>query len=150
MLSIHTDEHFMREAYRQAQRAFDAGEVPIGAVVVCDYRIIGKGYNQTELLQDPTAHAEMLAITAATEYLGSKYLQDCSLFVTIEPCPMCAGALRWAQMGRVVFGAAEPKTGFSRHQPSLLHPKTLLSAQVMEAECAALMQEFFQQRRAGK
>jgi tRNA(adenine34) deaminase len=147
MFSIHTDEHFMRQALQQAERAFAEGEVPIGAVVVCDYRIIGKGYNQTERLQDPTAHAEMIAITAACEYLGHKYLQDCTLFVTIEPCPMCAGALRWAQVRKVVYGAAEPKFGHSRHVPSLLHPKTEVLGGIMQNECAELMKEFFRTRR---
>lgn len=147
MLSIHTDEHFMRQALLQAEQAYEEGEVPIGAVVVCDFRIIGKGYNQTERLQDPTAHAEMIAITAACEYLGHKYLQDCTLFVTIEPCPMCAGALRWAQVSKIVFGATEPKFGHSRHVPSLLHPKTEVLGGLMETECALLMKEFFQSRR---
>ena len=147
MLSIHTDEHFMRQAWLLAQQAMEDNEVPIGAVVVCDYRIIGRGYNQTERLQDPTAHAEMIAITAACEYLGSKYLQDCSLFVTIEPCVMCAGAIRWAQIDKLVFGAQEPKTGFSRHQPGLLHPKTQIVSGIMEDDCRALMQDFFRKKR---
>ncbi|MEM7371484.1 MAG: nucleoside deaminase [Bacteroidota bacterium] len=147
MLSIHTDEHFMRQALNEAAKAFDAGEVPIGAVVVSNYRIIGRGYNQTEQLQDPTAHAEMIAITAACDYMGAKYLQDCSLFVTIEPCPMCAGAIRWAQISRLVFGASEPKTGFHRHEPSLLHPKTEIVSGTLETAAAELMREFFQQRR---
>lgn len=147
MLSIHTDEHFMRQAFLLAERAFEEGEVPIGAVVVSNFKIIGKGYNQTERLQDPTAHAEMIAITAACEYLGSKYLNDCTLFVTIEPCPMCAGALRWAQFERVVYGAPEPKTGFSNHIPSLLHPKTQILPGIMEYECRGIMQEFFRKKR---
>ena len=147
MLSIHTDEHFMRQAWLLAQQAMEDNEVPIGAVVVCDYRIIGRGYNQTERLQDPTAHAEMIAITAACEYLGSKYLQDCSLFVTIEPCVMCAGAIRWAQIDKLVFGAQEPKTGFSRHQPGLLHPKTQIVSGIMEDDCRALMKDFFRKKR---
>ncbi|MCB0843316.1 MAG: nucleoside deaminase [Bacteroidetes bacterium] len=144
---MHTDEHFMRQAWLLAQQAMEDNEVPIGAVVVCDYRIIGRGYNQTERLQDPTAHAEMIAITAACEYLGSKYLQDCSLFVTIEPCVMCAGAIRWAQIDKLVFGAQEPKTGFSRHQPGLLHPKTQIVSGIMEDDCRALMQDFFRKKR---
>ncbi|GAB4404080.1 MAG: nucleoside deaminase [Bacteroidia bacterium] len=147
MLSIHSDDHFMRQALLLARQAFDEGEIPIGAVVVSQYRIIGKGYNQTERLQDPTAHAEMIAITAACEYLSHKYLRDCTLFVTVEPCPMCAGALRWAQTGRVVYGTVEPKTGFSRHEPGLLHPKTQLTRGVLAEECSILMQAFFRERR---
>ena len=142
-----TDEYYMRAALREAQRAMEDDEVPIGAVVVCNGQIIGKGYNQTERLQDPTAHAEMLAITAACSYLGSKYLPDCAIFVTVEPCVMCAGALRWAQLSRVVFGASEPKTGFSRFGQELLHPKTLLTQGVLDDECMQLMQEFFQRKR---
>ena len=137
----------MQQALRLAEEAFAQDEVPIGAVVVSDYRIIGKGYNQTERLQDPTAHAEMIAITAACESLGSKYLQDCSLFVTVEPCSMCAGALKWAQVSRVVFGAYEPKTGFSQHQPGLLHHKTLITGGLLAAESSELMQQFFRQKR---
>lgn len=147
MLSIHTDEHFMRQALNEAAKAFDSGEVPIGAVVVSNYRIIGRGYNQTEQLQDPTAHAEMIAITAACDYMGAKYLPDCTLFVTIEPCPMCAGAIRWAQISQLVYGASEPKTGFSRHQPSLLHPKTQIVSGVLDTAAAELMREFFQRKR---
>lgn len=137
----------MRQAFRMAERAFEEEETPIGAVVVSNLRIIGKGYNQTERLQDPTAHAEILAITAACEHLNSKYLSDCTLFVTIEPCPMCAGALRWAQFARVVYAAPEPKSGFTRYSPGLLHPRTEFSSGVMEAECAGLMQEFFRKKR---
>jgi tRNA(adenine34) deaminase len=141
------DDYYMRVALRQAERAFEEDEVPIGAVVACEGQIIGKGYNQTERLQDPTAHAEMLAITAACSYLGSKYLQDCVLYVTVEPCLMCAGALRWAQLSRVVVGAPEPKTGFLRLEADILHPKTLLSKGVLEEECVALMKEFFRKKR---
>lgn len=147
MLSIHTDEHFMRQAYLLAQRAYEEGEVPIGAVVVSNYQIIGKGYNQVERLQDPTAHAEMLAITAACEYMHSKYLPECSLFVTIEPCVMCAGALAWSQIAKVVFGAYEPKHGFSRFEGRMLHPRTFVSGGIMAAECEALMKDFFRVRR---
>jgi tRNA(adenine34) deaminase len=147
MFSIHTDEHFMRQAYLLAEQAFEEDEIPIGAVVVSNHRIIGRGYNQTEKLQDPTAHAEMIALTAACEYLGSKYLQDCSLFVTIEPCPMCAGALRWAQFDRIVYGAKEPKYGYTRHQPSLVHPRTQVEGGIMADECAELMQRFFALKR---
>ena len=142
-----TDDHFMRQALLQAERAYEENEVPIGAVIVSEHMIIGRGYNQTERLQDPTAHAEVLAITAACDYLGSRILKDCTLFVTVEPCPMCAGALKWAQIWRVVYGASEPKSGFSLHSPSLLHPKTQISRGVMEHECSALMQDFFRRRR---
>lgn len=137
----------MHQALLQAEQAFEEEEVPIGAVVVANYRIIGKGYNQTERLQDPTAHAEMIAITAACEYLGSKYLTDCSLFVTIEPCPMCAGALKWAQISRIVYGAREPKYGSGHYQPSLYHPKTTISGGVLAQQASSLMKAFFAQRR---
>lgn len=137
----------MRQAYLLAQRAFEEEEVPIGAVIVSNFQIIGKGYNQTERLQDPTAHAEMLAITAACDFLQSKYLQDCTLFVTVEPCVMCAGAIKWAQLSRIVYACGEEKSGYTRHQPLLIHPKTQVSQGVMEFECAELMREFFQQKR---
>lgn len=148
MLSIHTDDHFMRQAFLLAQQAYEEGEVPIGAVVVSNYQIIGKGYNQVERLNDPTAHAEMLALTAACEYLGSKFLPDCSLFVTVEPCPMCAGAIHWARFGRLIYGAPEPKYGFQRLSPSLLHPRTQLVRGVRAEEAQALMRSFFQQKRS--
>lgn len=138
-----SDERFMREALREAREALADGEIPIGAVVVCRGRIIGKGHNQTETLHDPTAHAEMIAITAATEALGGKYLQDCSLYVTVEPCPMCAGALAWAQTGRVVWGADDPKRGNSLYSPSLFHPKTEIVSGVLASECSELMTTFF-------
>lgn len=147
MLSVQTDEYFMRQALQLAERAAEEGEVPIGAVVVSQFRIIGKGYNQTERLQDPTAHAEMVAITAACESLGSKYLPDCTLFVTVEPCPMCAGAIRWAQLSRVVYGTSEEKFGHTRYTPGLLHPKTEVATGVLAVEAAALMRDFFRQRR---
>ena len=137
----------MRQAFMLAERAFEEDEVPIGAVVVSNFQIIGKGYNQTERLQDPTAHAEMLAITAACDFLQSKYLRDCTLFVTGEPCVMCAGAIKWAQLSRIVYAAREEKSGFSRHQPLLIHPKTQVSQGVMEYECAELMTKFFQKKR---
>ncbi len=147
MLSIHSDEHFMRQAYLLAERALEEQEIPIGAVIVSEYQIIGKGYNQTERLQDPTAHAEMIAITAACDYLGFKYLQNCTLYVTIEPCAMCAAALRWSQLDRLVYAAKEPKVGFSNYQPSLLHPRTLISSGIMREECGELMREFFADKR---
>ncbi len=147
MLAVQSDEYFMRQALNLAEQAFEEDEVPIGAVVVSNYRIIGKGYNQTERLLDPTAHAEMLALTAACNFLGSKYLKDCTLYVTVEPCPMCAAALRWSQIGRIVFGAEEPKHGYRRHQPLLLHPKTLVKGGLFEETAAELMRSFFQKKR---
>ncbi|MGI4834821.1 MAG: nucleoside deaminase [Janthinobacterium lividum] len=142
-----TDEYFMRQALGEARRARAAGEIPIGAVVVLAGDIIGRGYNQTEQLRDVTAHAEMLAITAAANRLGNKYLTHCTLYVTVEPCVMCAGASAWAQVGRLVFGAAEPRTGYRRHALGLLHPRTQALGGVCADECAALMQEFFAQKR---
>ena len=138
---------YMREALREAGYAAEEDEVPIGAVVVCRGRIIGKGHNMTERLGDPTAHAEMIAITAATEAMGGKYLNDCILYVTVEPCPMCAGALSWSQIGKVVYGAADPKRGFSLFSPSLMHPKTEVSGGVLAEECSSLVREFFKGRR---
>ncbi|WP_242927944.1 nucleoside deaminase [Pontibacter vulgaris] len=145
-LSLYSDEYFMQEAYRQAQYAFEEGEIPIGAVVVCNNRIIAKAYNQTEKLNDVTAHAEMLALTAAANYLGNKYLSDCTLYVTVEPCIMCAGASYWAQLKRVVFGTAEPKRGY-RKAGNLLHPKTEMASGILAAECAELMASFFARKR---
>jgi tRNA(adenine34) deaminase len=146
-LNAPSDEHWMQQALKEAQRAYAEEEVPIGAVVVAGGRIIGRGYNQTERLKDPTAHAEMLAITAACEHLGAKYLKDCTLYVTIEPCPMCAGALGWAQITRVVYGAAEPRVGYTRKAPQVLHPRTEVTRGVLAEDCAALMQAFFLARR---
>ncbi len=132
---------YMREALREAGYAAQEEEVPIGAVVVCRGRIIGKGHNMTERLGDPTAHAEMIAITAATEATGGKYLNDCTLYVTVEPCPMCAGALAWSQIGKVVYGAADPKRGFSLFSPSLMHPKTVVVGGVLAEECSSLVRD---------
>ena len=137
----------MREALREAGFAAEEDEVPIGAVIVCHGKIIGKGRNMTERLGDPTAHAEMIAITAATEALGGKYLNDCTLYVTVEPCPMCAGALAWSQIGRVVYGASDPKRGFSLFSPSLMHPKTEVMGGVLEEECGRIVTEFFRNKR---
>ena len=145
--SFFTDEYFMREALKQARMAFDDGEVPIGAVLVSNNRVIGRGYNQVERLKDATAHAEMIAITAASQFLGSKYLNDCTLYVTIELCPMCAGAARWTQVGRIVYGAQEPKAGFSRFGKELLHPKTEIISGVLHTEAATLMTDFFREKR---
>ena len=147
MLSVNTDEHYMREAIRQAQYAFEEGEIPVGAVVVSGNKIIARAYNQTELLNDVTAHAEMLALTAAANYLGGKYLSDCTLYVTLEPCNMCAGALYWGQLNRLVFGASDEKRGYSRIQPSLLHPKTEVVRGVMKQECSSLIDDFFRRLR---
>ena len=141
------DEKYMLEALKEARAAFNEDEIPVGAVVVCKGRIIGKGHNMTETLHDPTAHAEMIAITAATEALGGKYLTDCTLYVTVEPCPMCAAALSWAQAGRIVFGAADPKRGYSLFAPSLLHPRTEVRSGVLTEECSALMKDFFAGKR---
>ena len=137
----------MRDAMREAQMAAAEDEVPIGAVIVCRGRIIGKGHNMTERLNDPTAHAEMIAITAATEAMGGKYLNDCTLYVTVEPCPMCAGALAWSQIGRVVYGSSDPKRGFSMFTPSLMHPKTEVVSGVLGEECGSLVTEFFRNKR---
>ncbi|HRH37694.1 MAG TPA: nucleoside deaminase [Flavobacteriales bacterium] len=148
MITANGDEHFMRQALKEAEQAFKADEVPVGAVIVCGDRIIARAHNLTERLNDVTAHAEMQAITAAAENLGGKYLKDCALFVTLEPCPMCAGALHWSQVGRVVFGAFDEKSGYRRIGSKLLHPKTTVVGGVLEAECADLMKAFFKKKRA--
>ena len=142
-----TDEYYMQRALEQARLAFDKDEVPVGAVVVCRDRIIARAHNLTETLNDVTAHAEMQAITAAANALGGKYLDTCTLYVTVEPCVMCAGALGWAQTGRVVYGAAGPRRGFSAFAPQALHPKTLLTAGVLADECGELMKRFFKKKR---
>ena len=141
------DEIFMREALKEAMYAAEENEVPIGAVIVCKGRIIGKGHNMTERLNDPTAHAEMIAITAATEAMGGKYLNDCTLYVTVEPCPMCAGAIAWAQTGKVVYGASDPKRGFSMFSPSLMHPKTEVVSGILAEECGSHVTDFFKNKR---
>lgn len=142
-----TDEDYMRKALEQAREAFERDEVPVGAVVVCRDRIIARAYNLTETLHDVTAHAEMQAITAAADALNGKYLDVCTLYVTVEPCVMCAGALGWSQVGRIVYGAADPKRGYSTFAPEALHPKTEVTAGVLEAECAELMKAFFKKKR---
>lgn len=147
MLAVNTDEQYMREALRQAQYAFDEGEIPVGAVVVSGNKIIARAYNQTERLNDVTAHAEMLALTAAANYLGGKYLSDCTLYVTLEPCNMCAGALYWGQLKKLVFAAADEKRGYSRMVPGLLHPKTEVVRGIMQAESKALVDAFFRKLR---
>lgn len=147
MLEAPNHEHFMRMALKEAQRAYDDNEVPIGAVIVADGRIIARGYNLTERLNDPTAHAEMQAITAGTEFLGGKYLRDCTLYVTIEPCPMCAGALYWSQITRIVYGAKDEKRGYSTLSDKLLHPKTEVISGILAEECGKLMSDFFKKLR---
>jgi len=140
---INPDEYFMKQALAEAQRAGERDEVPIGAVIVCQGRIIARGHNLTETLTDVTAHAEMQAITAAAQFLGGKYLTDCTLYVTIEPCAMCAGALGWSQISRIVYGAADEKRGFMRFAPNVLHPKTEVVSGVLEEECSKLVKDFF-------
>jgi len=147
MLSIHGDEHFMRQALREAAAAFDKGEIPVGAVIVSRNRIIARAHNLTEQLHDVTAHAEMLALTAAANHLGSKYLNDCTLYVTLEPCIMCAGALYWGQIDRLVYGAADDKRGFMHVGKSLLHPRTKVEYGVLQEESRQLLQTFFARRR---
>lgn len=146
-MTMTTDERYMRKALEEARRAFDADEIPVGAVVVCGDQIIARGHNLTEMLHDVTAHAEMQAITAAAEYLGGKYLDVCTLYVTVEPCIMCAGAIGWSQLGRLVYGASDPKRGYSFFAPKALHPKTKVVSGVLEEECAALMKDFFLRKR---
>ncbi|HRF79724.1 MAG TPA: nucleoside deaminase [Flavobacteriales bacterium] len=143
-----SDEHYMRQALKEAEQAFKADEVPVGVVVVWKDRIIARGHNLTERLNDVTAHAEMQSITAAAEHVGGKYLKDCTLYVTLEPCVMCAGALHWAQLGRLVFGAFDEKAGYRRIGAALLHPKTQVVGGVLEAECADLIKAFFKRKRA--
>ena len=141
------DIRFMRLALSEAKMAAEQGEIPIGAVVVCRGQIIGRGHNLTEMLRDVTAHAEMQAITAAAETLGGKYLTDCTLYVTIEPCVMCAGALGWSQISRIVYGASDPRRGYSRIAPDALHPRTEVVSGVLEEECRQLMVDFFKNKR---
>lgn len=141
------DESFMRKALVEAERAFQEGEIPVGAVVVCRGQIISRAHNMTETLTDVTAHAEMQAITSAANTLGGKYLSDCTLYVTVEPCPMCAGALGWSQIRRIVYGAADEKRGYRKYAPDVLHPKATVTGGVLEEECRRLMQDFFRRKR---
>ena len=141
------DTYFMRQALIEAQKAFNEDEVPVGAVIVANNRIIVRAHNLVETLNDVTAHAEMQAITAAANVLGGKYLTGCTLFVTIEPCPMCAGALGWSQLSRIVYGAGDEKRGFSKFAANVLHPKTTVSSGILDEECAALMKKFFERKR---
>jgi tRNA(adenine34) deaminase len=147
MLSPFNDEYFMKQAFLEAQKAFEADEVPVGAVIVCKNQIIARGHNLTEQLTDVTAHAEIQAITAAAQYLGAKYLKECTLFVTLEPCCMCAGALYWSQIDRVVFAARDAKRGAGATGTSLYHPATIVENGIMEAECSHLLKEFFAKKR---
>lgn len=144
---IFSDAYFMRKALDLAHQAFEEDEVPIGAIVVSDKRVIGKGYNQTEKLLDVTAHAEMLAITSAAQYMNSKFLDECTLYVTVEPCVMCGGALKWARFGRVVYGTSEPKFGYSTVSDQILYHKTEVVRGVLAEECAAIMKQFFAEKR---
>ena len=146
-MELFNDEYFMQLALQEAQQAFQEGEVPVGAVVVSQNRIIARTHNLTETLTDVTAHAEMQAITAAANLLGGKYLNECTLYVTVEPCVMCAGAIAWAQTGRLVFGAEDEKRGYQRYAPHALHPKTVVVKGVLGDECAALMKNFFAGKR---
>jgi tRNA(adenine34) deaminase len=147
MLDPFGDEYFMKKALDEARDAFDKGEVPVGAVVVSQNRIIARAHNLTELLNDVTAHAEMQAITSAANTIGGKYLTDCTLYVTVEPCVMCAGALGWSQISRVVYGTTDEKRGFKKIAPHALHPKTEVVSGVLESECTLLMKEFFSGKR---
>jgi tRNA(adenine34) deaminase len=146
-LTVNTPGGYMLQALKQAQIAFDRGEVPVGAVIVCGDRIVAKAHNQVELLNDPTAHAEMLAITAATDAVGRKYLSECTLYVTLEPCPMCAGALYWAQLAGLCYGAPDAKRGFTTVEKNLLHPTTEVTRGLLSRECGDLMKKFFEELR---
>jgi tRNA(adenine34) deaminase len=146
-MEIFTDEYFMKRALKEAERAFDLGEVPIGALVVCEDQIIARAHNLSEQLHDFTAHAEMQAYTSASNYLGNKYLNDCTLYVTLEPCVMCAGAALWTRIGRIVFAAYDEKNGFTKLKENILHPKTEVKGGVLGEESAALLKLFFKERR---
>lgn len=144
-----TSEEYMRKALEEAKIAAEEEEIPVGAVVVCRGKIIARAHNQTECLNDITAHAEMIAITMAASFLGGKYLNECTLYVTLEPCTMCAGALAWAQLGELVIGAPDPQRGYSRLNPSVLHPRTKVVSGVLAEECSSLVKQFFRDRRPG-
>ncbi len=147
MIEPFSDEYFMKKAFSEALLAFDKGEVPVGAIVVSRQKIIARAHNLTETLNDVTAHAEMQAITAAANLLGGKYLNDCTLYITLEPCVMCAGAMGWAQLGKLVFGATDEKKGYRKFAENALHPKTKVIGGILEVECGELLQEFFRQKR---
>jgi tRNA(adenine34) deaminase len=142
-----TDEYFMREALKEARKALELDEVPVGAVIVCQDRIIGRGHNLTERLVDVTAHAEMQAFTAASNYLGAKYLDECTIYVTLEPCVMCAGAAFWTQVGRIVYGASDAKRGYTNTNAGLLHPRTAVVPGILANECSELLKDFFKSKR---
>ena len=142
-----TNEYFMQEALKEARKAFAADEVPVGAVVVCEGKIIARAHNLSERLTDATAHAEMQAFTAAASHLGGKYLNECTLYVTVEPCPMCAGASFWAQLGQIVYGTKDEKRGYSILNSKIVHPKTKIVSGILQQECADLMKEFFKRKR---
>lgn len=146
-MELYTDEYFMNEALKQAQFAFEEGEIPVGAVIVSKNKIIARAYNQTERLTDVTAHAEILAITAAENHLGAKYLTDCKIYITLEPCPMCAGALYWSQISEVHFAAKDPKRGYHQCNPAMLHPKTKVFSGTLETKAEKLLMDFFQNLR---
>lgn len=146
-MDVIKDKYFMQRAYQQAVEALEDGEIPVGAVVVCNDKIIAKAHNLTERLNDVTAHAEMQAITAAAEYLGGKYLKDCTLYVTLEPCLMCAGALAWSQISRIVYGASDDHRGYTRVKENILHPKTIVENGIMEEECSKIVKDFFKKKR---
>ena len=147
MIHPFDDDYFMKRALAEAEQAFLEGEIPVGAIVVCQNQIIARAHNQTETLSDVTAHAEMLAITSATNWLGGKYLTGCTLFVTLEPCVMCAGALGWSQLDRIVWGASDSKRGFMKFAPEALHPKTQISSGSLAGESEALLKKFFEAKR---
>lgn len=147
MIEVYTDAYFMKKAYEEALLAFDQGEVPVGAVIVSRNQIIAKAHNQTEVLNDVTAHAEVMAITSAANYLGSKFLEECEMYVTLEPCLMCAGAIKWARVGRLVYAASDDKNGFMNYGKEVLHPDTKLEFGVMHDECSQIIKDFFKQRR---
>lgn len=146
-MELYSDEYFMREALKEAQKAFELDEVPVGAIIVADNRIIARGHNLTEQLNDVTAHAEMQSITSAANYIGGKYLIDCTLYVTLEPCVMCAGALYWSHITKVVYGASDDKKGFTKITEPLLHPKTVVTKGVLAEDCSKLLKDFFQKKR---
>lgn len=147
MIEVYTDSYFMKQALQEAEKAAEKEEVPVGAVIVCGGRIIARAHNATEQLTDVTAHAEMMAITAASEALGGKFLDQCSIYVTLEPCPMCAGALQWARIGKLVYGAADEKRGYVQYDPHLLHPTTEVAYGLEQKACAQLLKDFFRARR---
>lgn len=147
MLTVFSDEHFMNEALKEAEKGMLKGEVPVGAIIVANQQIIARAHNQTEILTDVTAHAEILAITSAANFIGAKYLTDCTMYVSLEPCLMCAGALAWSQIDKVVYGASDDKKGFMRFGKECLHPKTIVSYGIMEEKCSSILKNFFESKR---